>query len=34
MVVRDGILTRDEAERDVATRNSPASMAFVSHPRM
>ena len=34
MVVRDGILTRDEAERDVATRNTPASMAFVSHPRM
>jgi hypothetical protein len=33
-VVRDGILTRDEAERDVATRNTPASMAFVSHPRM
>jgi hypothetical protein len=34
MVVRDGILTRDEAERDVATRNTPAGMAFVSHPRM
>jgi hypothetical protein len=34
IVVRDGILTRDEAERDVATRNTPASMAFVSHPRM
>jgi hypothetical protein len=33
-VVRDGILTRDEAERDAATRNTPASMAFVSHPRM
>jgi len=33
-VVRDGILTRDEAERDVTTRNTPASMAFVSHPRM
>jgi hypothetical protein len=33
-VVRDGVLTRDEAERDVATRNAPASMAFVSHPRM
>jgi hypothetical protein len=34
MVVRDGILTRDEAERDVTTRNTPASMAFVSHPRV
>jgi hypothetical protein len=33
-VVRDGILTKEEAERDVATRNTPASMAFVSHPRM
>ncbi len=33
-VVRDSILTKEEAERDVATRNSPASMAFVSHPRM
>ncbi len=33
-VVRDGVLTRDEAERDAATRNSPASTAFVSHPRV
>jgi hypothetical protein len=33
-VVRDGILTKDEAERDAATRNTPASMAFISHPRM
>jgi hypothetical protein len=33
-VVRDGILTRDEAERDVTTRNTPVSMAFVSHPRV
>jgi hypothetical protein len=33
-VVREGILTKEEAERDVATRNTPASMAFVSHPRM
>lgn len=34
VVVRDGILTREEAERDVTTRNMPTSMAFVSHPRM
>jgi hypothetical protein len=33
-VVRDGILTKDEAERDAATRNTPSSMAFISHPRM
>jgi hypothetical protein len=33
-VVRDGILAKDEAERDVTTRNMPTSMAFVSHPRM
>ncbi len=33
-VVRDSILTKEEAERDVATRNTPTSMAFVSHPRM
>jgi len=33
-VVRDGILTKDEAERDVTTRNTPTSLAFVSHPRM
>jgi hypothetical protein len=33
-VVRDGILSKDEAERDVTTRNMPTSMAFVSHPRM
>jgi hypothetical protein len=33
-VVRDGILTKEEAERDVTTRNVPTSMAFVSHPRM
>ena len=33
-VVRDGILTKDEAERDAATRNTPASMAFISHPRV
>jgi len=33
-VVRDGILTKEEADRDVTTRNMPASMAFVSHPRM
>ena len=33
-VVRDGILSKDEAERDATTRNMPASMAFVSHPRM
>lgn len=34
MVLRDGILTKEEAERDVTTRNTPTSMAFVSHPRM
>jgi len=34
MLLRDGILTKEEAERDVATRNTPTSMAFVSHPRM
>lgn len=33
-VVRDGILTKDEAERDVTIRNTPTSLAFVSHPRM
>jgi hypothetical protein len=33
-VVRDSILTKEEAERDVTTRNLPTSMAFVSHPRM
>lgn len=33
-LVRDGILTKEEAERDVTTRNMPTSMAFVSHPRM
>jgi hypothetical protein len=33
-VVRDGILTKEEAERDVTTRNTPTSLAFVSHPRM
>jgi hypothetical protein len=33
-VVRDGILTKEEADRDVNTRNMPTSMAFVSHPRM
>jgi hypothetical protein len=33
-VVRDGILTKEEADRDVTTRNTPASMAFISHPRM
>jgi hypothetical protein len=33
-VVRDSILSKEEAERDVATRNLPTSMAFVSHPRM
>jgi hypothetical protein len=33
-VVREGMLTREEAERDVTTRNTPTSMAFVSHPRM
>ena len=34
VVVRDGILTKDEAERDVTTRNMPSNMAFMSHPRM
>ena len=34
MLLRDGILTKEEAERDVATRNTPTSMAFVNHPRM
>ena len=33
-VVRDGILTKEEADRDVTTRNMPTNMAFVSHPRM
>jgi hypothetical protein len=33
-VVRDGILTKEEAERDVTTRNMSTSLAFVSHPRM
>jgi len=33
-LVRDGILSKEEAERDVTTRNMPTSMAFVSHPRM
>jgi hypothetical protein len=33
-LVRDCILTKEEAERDVTTRNMPTSMAFVSHPRM
>jgi hypothetical protein len=33
-LVRDCILTKEEAERDVMTRNMPTSMAFVSHPRM
>jgi hypothetical protein len=33
-VVREGILTKEEAERDVTTRNTPTGMAFVSHPRM
>jgi hypothetical protein len=33
-VLREGILTKEEAERDVTTRNLPTSMAFVSHPRM
>ncbi len=33
-MVRDCILTKEEAERDVTTRNTPTSMAFVSHPRM
>jgi hypothetical protein len=33
-MVRDGILTKEEADRDVTTRNTPTSMAFVSHPRM
>ncbi|HKD31428.1 MAG TPA: hypothetical protein VKC66_36690 [Xanthobacteraceae bacterium] len=33
-VVRDGILSKEEADRDVTMRNMPTSMAFVSHPRM
>jgi hypothetical protein len=33
-MVREGILTKEEAERDVSTRNTPTSMAFVTHPRM
>ncbi len=33
-MLRDGILTKEEAERDVTTRNTPTSMSFVSHPRM
>jgi hypothetical protein len=33
-VVREGMLSKDEAERDFTTRNLPTSMAFVSHPRM
>jgi hypothetical protein len=33
-MVREGILTKEEAERDVTTRNTPTGMAFVSHPRM
>ena len=33
-LVRDGILSKEETERDVTTRNLPTSMAFVSHPRM
>jgi hypothetical protein len=33
-VVRDGILTKEEADRDVTNRNMPTNMAFVSHPRM
>ncbi len=33
-VLREGILTKEEAERDVTTRNLPTSMAFVSHPRV
>lgn len=33
-VVREGVLTKDEAERDVTARNTPTSLAFVSHPRM
>jgi len=34
MVLRDGVLTKEEAERDVTTRNTPTSTAFVNHPRM
>ena len=30
----DSKKTKEEAERDVTTRNMPTSMAFVSHPRM
>jgi hypothetical protein len=33
-MVREGVLTKEEAERDVSTRNTPTSMAFVTHPRM
>ena len=33
-VVRDGMLSKEEADRDVTTRNMPTNMAFVSHPRM
>ena len=33
-VLRDSILTKEEAERDATTRNTPTSTAFVSHPRM
>jgi hypothetical protein len=33
-MVREGVLTKEEAERDVSTRNTPTGMAFVSHPRM
>jgi hypothetical protein len=33
-VVRDGMFSKEEADRDVTTRNMPTSMAFVSHPRM
>src|SRR5262249_53821478 len=33
-VVRDGILSKEEADRDVTTRNMPTNMVFVSHPRM
>jgi len=27
-------LSKEEADRDVTTRNMPTNMAFVSHPRM
>lgn len=33
-MVREGIFAKEEADRDVTTRNMPTSMAFVSHPRM